>query len=73
MTVARVTVTPEVDFVHDVMPVLSRLGCNAGTCHGAQQGKNGFKLSLARIRPDLRRSRADRRSRLAPRQPGIAR
>src|SRR5215467_4145529 len=28
------------------MPVVSRLGCNAGTCHGSQQGKNGFKLSL---------------------------
>ncbi len=35
-----------VDFVHDVNPVLSRLGCNQGTCHGAQKGKNGFKLSL---------------------------
>ena len=36
----------EVNFVRDVMPVLSKVGCNAGTCHGAQQGKNGFKLSL---------------------------
>ena len=35
-----------VSFVRDVEPVLSKLGCNAGTCHGAQQGKNGFKLSL---------------------------
>lgn len=35
-----------VDFVRDVNPVLSRLGCNAGTCHGAQAGKGGFKLSL---------------------------
>jgi WD40 repeat protein len=35
-----------VDFAHDVAPVLSRLGCNAGTCHGSAQGKNGFKLSL---------------------------
>jgi hypothetical protein len=35
-----------VSFVQDVMPVLSRLGCNAGTCHGAAEGKNGFKLSL---------------------------
>ena len=33
-------------FVRDIMPVLSKVGCNAGTCHGAQQGKNGFKLSL---------------------------
>lgn len=36
----------EVDFVRDVNPALSRLGCNSGTCHGAQAGKNGFKLSL---------------------------
>ena len=35
-----------VDFIRDVNPVLSRLGCNQGTCHGAQKGKNGFKLSL---------------------------
>jgi len=33
-------------FVQDVMPAMSKLGCNAGTCHGAAQGKNGFKLSL---------------------------
>ena len=36
----------EVDFIKDVNPVLSRLGCNQGTCHGAQKGKNGFRLSL---------------------------
>jgi mono/diheme cytochrome c family protein len=35
-----------IDFVRDVNPIISRLGCNAGTCHGAQKGKNGFKLSL---------------------------
>ncbi len=34
------------DFIRDVNPVLSRVGCNAGTCHGAVKGKNGFKLSL---------------------------
>ncbi len=45
-----------VDFIHDVNPVLSRLGCNQGTCHGAQKGKNGFKLSLRGYDPieDLR-------------------
>ena len=35
-----------VSYVRDVMPVISRLGCNAGTCHGAKDGKEGFKLSL---------------------------
>ena len=28
------------------MPTLSKMGCNAGTCHGSANGKNGFKLSL---------------------------
>jgi len=37
---------PDVDFVRDVNPVLAKLGCNQGTCHGAAKGKNGFKLSL---------------------------
>jgi len=36
----------QVSFLRDVMPTLSKLGCNAGTCHGAAQGKNGFQLSL---------------------------
>ena len=35
-----------VSFVRDVMPVLSKMGCNAGTCHGSLNGKNGFKLAL---------------------------
>ena len=34
------------NFVKDVNPVISRLGCNQGTCHGAKDGKNGFRLSL---------------------------
>ncbi len=34
------------DYVLDVAPVVARVGCNMGTCHGAQDGKNGFKLSL---------------------------
>jgi hypothetical protein len=36
----------DVSFRHDVMAVLSKAGCNAGTCHGNQNGKGGFKLSL---------------------------
>ena len=34
------------EFVGQIAPVLSKLGCNAGTCHGSAQGKLGFKLSL---------------------------
>jgi Protein of unknown function (DUF1553)/Protein of unknown function (DUF1549) len=43
----------EVSFVRDVMPTMSRMGCNAGTCHGSQNGKNGFKLSLRGYDPVL--------------------
>jgi len=35
-----------VSFRNDVMAVLSKAGCNAGACHGNQNGKAGFKLSL---------------------------
>jgi hypothetical protein len=34
------------NFARDVMPLMSRMGCNAGTCHGSKDGQNGFKLSL---------------------------
>ncbi|MGE3805285.1 MAG: DUF1549 domain-containing protein [Gemmataceae bacterium] len=43
----------QVSFVRDVMPAMSKLGCNAGTCHGAQSGKNGFKLSLRGYDPEF--------------------
>jgi WD40 repeat protein/mono/diheme cytochrome c family protein len=36
----------ELAWTKDVNPVVARMGCNAGTCHGAKDGKNGFKLSL---------------------------
>jgi hypothetical protein len=42
-----------VSFRNDVMAVLSRAGCNQGACHGNQNGKNGFKLSLRGQDPDF--------------------
>lgn len=45
-TVAGINQKLDIDFIRDVNPVLSRMGCNLGTCHGAAKGKNGFKLSL---------------------------
>lgn len=36
-----------VSFVNDVMPVLTKAGCNTGVCHAkAGGGQNGFQLSL---------------------------
>src|SRR5436853_5033128 len=42
-----------VSFRNEVMAILSRGGCNAGACHGNQNGKNGFKLSLRGEDPDF--------------------
>ncbi len=44
--VAGVKETYDADFIRDVNPVLSKLGCTAGTCHGSKDGRSGFKLSL---------------------------
>ncbi|MFN0118913.1 MAG: DUF1549 and DUF1553 domain-containing protein [Blastocatellia bacterium] len=39
-------------FRNHVMPVLTRLGCNSGACHGAAAGKGGFRLTLRGYDPD---------------------
>jgi hypothetical protein len=39
-------------FRQDVLPVLTKTGCNAGACHGKLAGQNGFKLSLRAFAPD---------------------
>ena len=36
----------DLSFRLDVMPVLTKTGCNSGRCHGAARGKDGFRLSL---------------------------
>lgn len=35
-----------ISFRSDVIPILSKAGCNAGGCHGKAEGQNGFKLSV---------------------------
>jgi len=41
-----------ISFNLDVMPVFMKAGCNAGACHGASRGKDGFRLSLFGFDPD---------------------
>ncbi len=43
---ATTRVLAESDFETQVLPVLTKLGCNSGACHGAAIGRGGFKLSL---------------------------
>lgn len=33
-------------FVNEIVPILTRYGCNSGGCHGKLAGQNGFRLSL---------------------------
>src|SRR6266481_6798476 len=51
--VSSVVRAEAVSFRNEVMAVLSRGGCNQGACHGNQNGKNGFKLSLRGEDPDF--------------------
>jgi hypothetical protein len=50
-TVQAANVAP-ISFVNDVMPLLTKAGCNAGVCHAkAGGGQNGFELSLLGFEP----------------------
>ena len=43
---ATTTRVPPPSFTRDVMPILSKAGCSAGSCHAKPEGQNGFKLSV---------------------------
>ena len=34
------------NFENDIVPILSKFGCNTSGCHGKAEGQNGFKLSV---------------------------
>jgi hypothetical protein len=42
-----------INFPNQVVPVFTKLGCNAGGCHGKASGQNGFRLSLLGFEPTL--------------------
>jgi len=56
---------PAPSFIRDVLPVLSKAGCNAGACHAKPDGQNGFKLTVFSFDPkaDFRNITQDARSR----------
>ena len=77
---ARITVTdmhsvPDWTFRNHVIPVLTRLGCNGGACHGALAGKGGFRLSLRGYDPDqdhFNMTRQHLGRRIDPSNPGMS-
>jgi hypothetical protein len=54
---------PPPSFLNDVLPLITRLGCNQGACHGKNDGRNGFKLSLRGYAPEWDYERLTRESR----------
>ena len=61
-------------FGTEVVPILTKLGCNGGGCHGKAPGQNGFRLSLFGFEPEfdyeaiVKESRGRRLSLAAPDQ-----
>ncbi len=59
-------------FTNDILPILSRAGCNAGECHAKASGQAGFKLSVFAHDPvsDYRHIvKEDRGRRISPAAP----
>ncbi len=40
-----------INFSNEVVPILTKYGCNGGGCHGKSGGQNGFRLSLLGYEP----------------------
>ena len=71
--VERAAAVYPLTFRNHVVPVLTKVGCNSGPCHGALAGKNGLKLTLRGYDPEadylsLTRQAAARR--VNPVEPG---
>ena len=53
VTVKEFVAGVPVHFANQVVPIFTKLGCNAGGCHGKSSGQNGFRLSLLGFEPAL--------------------
>jgi len=51
VTVKDFAALPSVSYSRDVVPIISKAGCNMGACHASQYGKAGFKLSVFGYEP----------------------
>ncbi|MFM8188416.1 MAG: DUF1549 and DUF1553 domain-containing protein [Pirellula sp.] len=51
--VSGIVDAPQVDFQRDLLPLITRSGCNAGACHASQYGKGGLVLSVMAFDPML--------------------
>lgn len=49
--VQKAGIDTPVSFTREIVPILTKAGCNQGACHGSQHGRGGFKLSLLGFDP----------------------
>lgn len=49
--VQNATTPLPINFTNEIVPILTRHGCNGGGCHGKSGGQNGFRLSLLGYEP----------------------
>lgn len=52
VTVVSAAGPGEISFNQQIIPILTRFGCNQGSCHGKGVGQNGFRLSLRGYAPE---------------------
>lgn len=53
VTVSSLETPRPINFANQIEPILTKLSCNSGGCHGKIQGQNGFRLSLLGFDPEL--------------------
>jgi hypothetical protein len=53
VTVEGVEREEPINFASEIVPIFTKLGCNAGACHGKTSGQNGFRLSLLGFEPQV--------------------
>jgi hypothetical protein len=53
VTAAKVGDDLPINFANQIVPILTKLGCNSGSCHGKASGQGGLKLSLFGFDPGM--------------------
>ena len=53
VTTTNVNQSDPIRFHSEVLPALTKQSCNAGSCHGAPEGKGGFALSMLAYKPSI--------------------
>jgi hypothetical protein len=53
VTTQSMTENLPINFVNQIVPIFTKMGCNAGGCHGKSGGQNGFAISLLGFVPEM--------------------